>query len=163
MYVAFVALGLCFFYFVLSYGLAIFFSWDWPRFTWRTMYSLAIILVTATAVIVAVESAPSLELANRIQHAFGGGFLAFLTCFLVAKDMGRPITRFQFFVLSFLIVTALGVANEIFEFVMQDFFGFYFAKHLNDTWLDLVSNTVGALTAALILVPLIRKGGNTVA
>ncbi len=54
-----------------------------------------------------------MELSNRVLHVFGGGFLAFLICFLAALDSRVRIRRFQFFLFSFLIVIALGVANEI--------------------------------------------------
>ncbi len=156
MYVFVVALGLCVMYFVLSYSLARFFEWEKPRFSFRaSLRSIALIFLVACAVFVAMNAVEDRQIANRIEHAFGGGFLAFLVCYLVARDVGRPITRFQFFVLSFLVVTALGVANEIFEFVAQNYLGLVVAKTLNDTWLDLISNTVGACIGAAIFVPML--------
>lgn len=157
MYVFFVAFWLSVLYFVLSYCLAAFFEWEKPSFSVRaSCISIFSIFAVAFGVFVAMTLVEDRQLANRIEHAFGGGFLAFLVCYLVARDMGRPITRFQFLVLAFLTVTALGVANEIFEFFGQNYFGWIVAKHLNDTWYDLISNTVGALIAAALFVPLIK-------
>lgn len=157
MYVLVVAGGLSLMYFVLSYCLALFFEWEMPKFTVRkSMRVIGIIFFIAFLVMLMMESVENRELANRIEHAFGGGVLAFLMCYLVARDNGKRITRFQFFVLAFLTVTALGVANEILEFIAQEYFGIVLAKNLNDTWLDLVSNTVGAFIGAVCFVPLVR-------
>lgn len=157
MYVFFVAFGLSVMYFVLSYCLARFFEWERPTFPrGRTARSLLFIFLGASLVFIVMNIVEDRQIANRIEHAFGGGFLAFLVCYLVARDMGRPITRFQFFVLSFLVVTALGVANEILEFIAQEYFGVYFAKNLNDTWLDLISNTIGAGIGATVFVPMLN-------
>ncbi len=156
LYVFIVASGLSIMYFVLSYCLAQFFEWEWPKFSLRTsLRSVALIFFVALLVFIAMSLVENRQIANRIEHAFGGGFLAFLVCYLVARDVGRPITRFQFFVLSFLVVTALGVANEILEFFAQNYWGFYVAKTVNDTWLDLISNTVGAFIGAAIFVPIL--------
>ena len=97
------------------------------------------------------------EWSNRLLHALGGGFVAFFVCFLVARDSQIDITRFQFFVFSFLLVTAFGVGNEILEFAIQHYLDLTFARDVADTWLDLVSNTVGVLVAAAIMVPFIHK------
>ncbi len=157
-YVFIVALGLCVMYFVLSYCLAHFFEWDSPKLKLRTsLHAIASILFVALLVFTAMNIVDDRQIANRIEHAFGGGFLAFLVCYLVARDLGRPITRFQFFALSFLVVTALGVANEILEFYAQEYFGVILAKNLNDTWLDLISNTVGAFIGASLFVPLLKQ------
>jgi hypothetical protein len=97
------------------------------------------------------------ELSNRFLHAFGGGFLGFLTCFLAAKDSSVVINKFQFFIFSVLIVIALGVANEILEFLLQNYVGIVFATSVNDTWLDLISNTIGIFIASAIFIPLVRN------
>ncbi len=96
------------------------------------------------------------QLGNRILHAFGGGFLALLTSFFAARDSKVQITKFQFFVMSLLLVTSLGVANELAEFVMQTVTGTMFTDSLIDTWLDLTSNTVGLLLASAIGIPLLH-------
>lgn len=158
MYVFLVMVGLWAMYFFLAYCLAFFFEWDRPTFTvTKSIRSLGLISLGAALVFLVMESVESRELANRIEHAFGGGFLAFLTCYMVARDVGRSLTRFQFFVLAFLTVTALGVANEILEFIAQEYFGYVLAKNLNDTWLDLISNTIGAFLGAAVFVPLLKS------
>lgn len=158
LYVFVAALGLCAMYFFLSYCLAWFFEWEVPKFKIHSsLRAIALIFIVALLVFTAMNIVQDRQLANRIEHAFGGGFLAFLVCYVVVRDMGRPITRFQFFVLSFLVVTALGVANEILEFFAQEYFGVVLAKSLNDTWLDLISNTTGALIGAALFVPIIGR------
>jgi len=103
-----------------------------------------------------------IQLSNRVLHAFGGGFLAFFVCFRVAKDAKLPVNKFQFFVASSLIVISLGVANEIIEFFLQNYSNLHivFAPTINDTWLDLVSNTVGAFIASVCFVPFIKSAKN---
>lgn len=97
------------------------------------------------------------ELGNRLLHAVGGGMLASLACFLAVKDSRVKITKAQFFILTVLIVTALGVANELAEFFLQETTGEIFAPTITDTWLDLLSNTLGTLVATLALVPCLHK------
>ncbi len=158
MYVLVVASGLSLMYFMLSYCLALFFEWERPRFTVaKSARAISQIFLVAVVVMIAMNSVDDRQIANRIEHAFGGGFLAFMVCYLVARDIGRPMTRFQFFVLAFLVVTAFGVANEILEFFVQEYFGIVLAKNLNDTWLDLISNTIGAFIGAVCFVPLLRS------
>ena len=79
---------------------------------------------------------------NRLVHALNGGFITFFLCFLVAKDGDFKINRFQFFIFSFLLVTAFGVFYEIFEFVAQHFFHIEMVIGIEDTWLDLISNSL---------------------
>ncbi len=81
--------------------------------------------------------------------------MAFMVCFLVVKDSKLPVTKFQFLIFSALIATALGVANELLEFFLQHYFGFISAASVTDTWLDLLSNTVGILLASICFVPFI--------
>lgn len=80
-----------------------------------------------------------------------------IICFLVVRDSGLKIGRFQFFVFSAMIVTALGVGNEILEYYAQTYFGIIAAATVDDTWLDLISNTVGICAAALLLIPSFRS------
>jgi hypothetical protein len=93
---------------------------------------------------------------NRVLHAVGGGSLAFFSCFLVARDGDFKINKFQFFFFSFLLVAFLGVLNEIFEFVGQHYFHILMTPSVEDTWLDLISNTWGTLLASVILVPFFK-------
>ena len=99
-------------------------------------------------------SIQDLELSNRILHILGGGFFGFLTCFFATRDSGVRINKFQFFVLSALIVLALGVANELLEFLLQSYAGIISAATPTDTWFDLASNTIGIGIASIFLVQL---------
>ena len=76
--------------------------------------------------------------ANRFQHTMGG-VVAFVMFFLVVR------------------VTALGVANELLEFFLQQTTGIIFNDDIFDTWLDLFSNTNGALLAGGLLTMLIPR------
>jgi len=102
---------------------------------------------------------PSLWWGNRIQHAFGGGFLAYFICYRIALDLALPVDRYTFFIIAVLIVTTLGVGNELMEFVVQTTTGHIFSPDATDTWLDLASNTIGLLLASLIcrLRPPVRR------
>jgi glycopeptide antibiotics resistance protein len=90
---------------------------------------------------------------------FGGGFLSLLICFLATRNSKTSLSKFQFFIISSLIVSTMGVANEIIEFLLQNYtnLDFTFAQTINDTWLDLISNTIGALLGAILLTPFVRS------
>src|SRR3989344_3443372 len=153
MYFLLVAIAQCFAYFILWWLFGSFFGQPTTLVTKRTIYSLLIIFVSSALGISLSLSINDPEWSNRIMHALGGGFLSFLVCFLVVKDSQLKISRWQFFVFSFLIVSTLGVANEILEFFWQNYGHGLFATHINDTWLDLISNLVGILAASAVLVP----------
>ena len=60
----------------------------------------------------------------------------------------------------FCVAVALGAIWEIFEFMMDQFFGFNMQKSgLVDTMWDLIVNTIGALAIASIGVLYIKNGG----
>jgi len=82
--------------------------------------------------------------------------LAFLTCVLATRDARVNVDRGRFILLALLIVTALGVGNELAELALQSLTKFPFTDSLIDTWLDLLSNTTGALIA-IPLIPLLYK------
>jgi glycopeptide antibiotics resistance protein len=88
---------------------------------------------------------------NRLLHSIGGGVLASIMCFLAARDSKIGLNRMQYFLVNFLIVTALGVANELVEFFLQTYAIGSFAASIDDTWLDLTSNTIGSLSAGVVL------------
>lgn len=108
------------------------------------VYPIAVAMFVSIAALLLSLAIPDIALSNRFLHAFGGGFVPFLICFLAARDSKVKINKFQFLVFSFLIVTAFGVANEILEFFLQHYTYLIFAYTIDDTWLDLISNTVGA-------------------
>jgi hypothetical protein len=156
MYLIFLAVGMCVAYVALFFLFPTFFGHARPRLTGRSVYSIIYILILCL-VIFSVSVAVPDPLGNRLLHTFGGGFLAFIVCFLVWRDSRTPINRFQFWLLSFLIVIALGVANELVEFTLQNYFHLVFAESINDTWLDLASNTIGALLASTCLIPFVKN------
>jgi hypothetical protein len=105
------------------------------------------IVAAALLVFAASAAIPDIELGNRLLHAVGGGFLASMVSFLAARDSRIHITRFQLFVLIGLVVLALGIANELAEFVLQEYTDLVFAETITDTWLDLASNLAGIIVA----------------
>jgi drug/metabolite transporter superfamily protein YnfA len=161
MYLIVITIGLCLSYFILAEVFYLFFEKQigLKREVKRASFSLALIIVLSLAIYSLVFSIENVEVGNRILHGFGGGFMAFLVCFLVVRDNKMPMTKTQFFILSSLFVTALGVTNEIVEFVFQNYFGqtLMAATTINDTWLDLVSNTAGLLIASVCFVPFVNR------
>ena len=135
----------------------IFFQQTRQRLSIRSVYSMLGILVVCVLFFNISNIMPDEQLGNRVLHAMAGGFTAFFLCYRAACDSKVAITKFQFFVFSALMVTTLGVGNEIAEFVGQNYAGIIFAPSINDTWLDLISNTVGILLGALCFVPLFKK------
>lgn len=124
-----------------------------------TILSFLIIIVLSLINYFFIISFLNIEsgIGNRLLHAFGGAFIAFLVCFLVVKDGKLDISKFQFFIISLLMVTALGVVNEIYEFILQNYFDKIAAATVDDTWLDLISNTVGILVAGICFIPFINR------
>jgi len=124
--------------------------------TRRSLYSIFLIIGLSVLVSCMARSIADPVIANRILHALGGGFLAFLTCVLATRDARVNVDRGRFILLALLIVTALGVGNELAELALQSLTKFPFTDSLIDTWLDLLSNTTGALIA-IPLIPLLYK------
>ncbi len=157
MYALFLIISFCVTYIILLFLFPAFFGHKREPMTKKSLLSLSCIILFSLISYKIAYSIENKEVGNRILHGLGGGVLALLVCFFVVKDSKIPITRFQFFFLGFLLVTALGVANEIMEFILQHYFNISFARTSTDTWLDLVSNTVGALVASSLVLPFIKK------
>lgn len=155
MYLLTVAICLCIAYLFFLFIFPIFFKEKGHPIELHIWRSVAIIFVCSLIGYGIALSIPNPDLGNRFLHTFGGGFMAFFTCFLVVKDRRLQINRLQFFIFSFLVVIALGVANEILECILQNSGIIVAATSLNDTWFDLISNTVGALIASVVFVPFI--------
>lgn len=160
MYLLFLVVALSLSYVGLSFLFSWFFLGKSPVFSKTAHLAILKIGILSILVITGTYLIPHVTLANRLLHAVGGGLMAFYICYLVAKDNKLPITKFQFFVISFLTVTSLGVANELLEGILQNRTSLEFAPTINDTWLDLASNTIGAMMGALWFVPL-QKGSHT--
>lgn len=158
-YLLVVTIGMAVFYFLSYYFFYFFFKNSKPPTLaiQTAIRSLFYIVAFSLAVYFISYNIPSLSWGNRIIHTFGGGFLAYLTCFLAVKDSRLKIGRIRFFIFSALLVVALGVFNEIAEFVLQNYFNFWAAPTINDTWLDLISNSVGILLSAICFTPFLKK------
>ena len=155
-YLLFLIASFCLAYFLLRFIFSSFFEQTSARLNARSVFfSLSGIVCSILIVYIVSYAIPNAEIGNRILHIFGGGFLSFLLCFLVVKDSGLRIGRFRFFVFSFFVTVTLGVANEIAEFFLQHYLAFDFARTITDTWLDLLSNVVGAVIAGVCFVPFI--------
>lgn len=135
-------------YVFLAYLCTSFFGAGRPRFGMDALRSILLLSFAIVAVFVVVAFMPDAELANRLQHGVGGGVLGVILCLLVCNDQRVRISRPKFIVWSALIVTALGVGNELLEFFVQTHTRFIFAENALDTWRDLASNSVGIALAA---------------
>jgi hypothetical protein len=123
----------------------------------HSLISLLYIAAISVTVYIVSYQTPNQQLGNRLIHALGGGFLTYIVAFLAVKDSRLPVNKVRFFIFTFMLVTTLGVFNEIAEFFLQNYFNFQAAPNINDTWLDLISNTVGILLAAAIFTPFLGK------
>jgi len=157
MYLIALTFGLCLSYFVFTLLFSAFFKNQFAIFNSRSLYSVILIVIASVIIFSISLSISDIELSNRVLHALGGGFLTFFVCFLAFRDSRVAIGKFQFLVFSILLVTTLGVANEILEFFLQSYFHLPFSLNPNDTWLDLISNTVGLLLGAIILAPFVGR------
>lgn len=156
MYILLIAVSLYIVYLFLFFLFPFFFNGIIIKSKPKFFSSFIIIVVASLIAYLTAAIIPNEWISNRILHIFSGGFISFLVCFLVVKDTKLSINKFQFFFLGFLIVIALGAANEIVEFFLQNYFNLTFARTINDTWLDLISNIIGAILAAAIFVPLVK-------
>ncbi len=156
MYLRGLSLIYAFAYLILLYGIPAFFGVRLPKIRLRSAISIIGIITLFYIVVAICLLIQDDEISNRVLHAVGGGSLMTFIFFLATKDSGTKISKFQFLILAICAATLFGVANEILEFLLQNEFGFKFAKTINDTWLDLISNTVGTIAASLVLVPFIK-------
>jgi len=158
MYLLALIVPFCLAYFILGAIFSLFFDGKLPSFSLsKSARSLLVIVSFALGVFAIISSVSDPELGNRIEHALGGGALASLICFLAVKDTRVSIGRFQFFVFVALIVTSLGVLNEIVEFFLQTHTRIIFSGNALDTWRDLSSNTAGIALALAALSPFVAK------
>lgn len=135
-------------YIILNYALQLVLK---KKINKQTLQKKSFILIALSSVtifsIVFLIKDP--ELANRFQHAIAGGFLVMLISYLAFKDSQVEINKLQIILLSALVVTFLGVLNEILEFIIQINTKLVFADNLNDTWLDLTSNFFGIMLGSI--------------
>lgn len=152
-----ITLGLLILYFILFYFLPYFFDKPGKKIKLKKAgISISLLVIVSLISYLVSFSLTDVELGNRILHIFGGGFTAFLLCFLVVKDLNLQINKIQFLTISALIVIALGVSNELAEFFLQSNFNHISSHNTEDTWRDLTSNLVGILLASIIFTPLLN-------
>ena len=153
-YLTFITLALCVTYFILLDLFPILLAQKiQPSLNRKSLLPILYIFAFSTFVYIVNFLIPDPEFANRLLHVFGGGFLGFSVCFFAVRDSGVHISKFQFFTFSVLVVLALGVANELLEFVLQIYGVVISATSVTDTWLDLASNTIGIIIASMCFIP----------
>lgn len=155
-YLISITFGLCLGYFIFIALLPYLFDKKIARVGKVDIASVILVGILSLSSYFLVNKINNIEISNRILHA-SGSFFAFLVCYLVVRNSNLNLNKLQFFIFCAMVVTTLGVGNEIVEFFLQNYFGLVAATSINDTWLDLISNTVGLLIAAVIFTPFINR------
>lgn len=83
-------------------------------------------------------------------HAMGGVVACILFFFVLKAYELRFKEAWQKPILLFFFVSGMGVTNEIFELFLNRTGIIVMSVHENDTWWDLVANTIGAAIAYLV-------------
>lgn len=99
---------------------------------------------------------------DTMLHTLSGsilGFIGFLLIFTLNKTVKIGIHLSPFFLafFSFCFAVTMGALWEIFEFSMDLIFGLTMQKGLEDTMLDLIADSIGAIFASLIGYLYIKK------
>lgn len=115
-----------------------------------SLFDIALITGSFFAILILVAFIPDAELANRVQHALGGGWMVTLIAFLSYRASKVELSGFVLFHLFFLLATAFWVFNELLESIFQLQFWLIFSQNLPDTWYDLWANSLWALFGAVI-------------
>lgn len=78
-----------------------------------------------------------------ITHFVGGGVFSGLLWLYIKKQSGWKLSALEEVIYLYAFVSALGVANELFELAIVEL---HLVRNLNgnDTWWDLLANTLGA-------------------
>ena len=95
MYLVFMTLSLCVTYFVIFNYSPLFFNTSAVKISSKSFKSVAFIASLSLLGYLIAFNIPDLELSNRFLHGFGGGFMAFLVCFLAIKDSKLPIKKLK--------------------------------------------------------------------
>lgn len=138
-------------YIVLNYGIQFVLNKRINKKTFKKK-SFTFILLASIIIFSIVFLIKDPEFSNRFQHAIAGGFLAMLVSYLAFKDSQAKINKLQMILLSILIVTFLGVLNEIAEFLGEIFTSLVFADNIYDTWYDLTSNLFGIILGCVFVL-----------
>jgi hypothetical protein len=118
LYIIALTLGFGLAYPLLAYFFQYFFGGDVarPRLSPRHLIITFSFLVIVLGLVFLI---PDAAFANRIQHAFGGGFVIMMLSYFSLQATRVQIRRFQFFVLSLMIASCFGIVNELLESIMQ--------------------------------------------
>lgn len=101
-------------------------------------------------------------------HALSGvflGFAGFIVVFMLngSPKIGVRLSPFFIAIFSFCFAVSLGVIWEIYEFVMDNFFGMNMQKSgLVDTMWDLITDSAGALFAAVTSYLYLKLGRKSI-
>lgn len=92
---------------------------------------------------------------DTMLHTLSGvilGFIGFLLIFTLNKNVkiGIHLTPFFIAFFSFCFAVTMGALWEIFEWAMDLIFGLSMQKGLQDTMLDLIADSIGALFSSII-------------
>lgn len=151
LYLAAITVGMVVIYSVLYVGFQKIFAQKYKSFSRKSLFSIVILTILSIATYyISFNFFIDPVLGNRFLHAFGGGFILFLVVHAALQDAGIILKRSIVFIAGLMLVTLLGLFNEVLEAFLQQRVDFVFSPSLTDTLLDLVSNTVGFLLAYLV-------------
>ncbi|MEN9647369.1 MAG: hypothetical protein RLY57_173 [Candidatus Parcubacteria bacterium] len=151
LYLGLITVGMVVVYSVLYVGFQKIFTQKYKPFSRKSCFSIVILTILSIATYyISFNFFTDPVLGNRFLHAFGGGFVLFLVAHAALQDAGIVLKQSTVFITGFMIVTLLGLFNEVLEAFLQQHVDFVFAPSLTDTLLDLVSNTVGFIVAYLV-------------
>lgn len=122
-------------------------------------YLLAAVIVWEVGLLL-----PSVDINSQtdtfLQH-FMGGIASGILFYFVIKAYGLRLNKWwQKPVLLYFLVCGLGVANELLELFMDQTGLIIDLVHRNDTWWDLLANTLGAAVAFVCAELYRRARGN---
>jgi len=92
------------------------------------------------------------------QHFVGGGIYSACLFIYFRHTLGWKLPKYTAILFLFAWVSALGVANELFEFTLHQLH--LVEIDISDTSWDLVANTLGAFAGYLLLHPLLGSGSS---
>ena len=113
-----------------------------------------VVMVAAQLVASALSYRFGGVLGNALLHGLGGGVAAaLLFTYLVGTFEVAWSVRVQAVGL-FILVSTLGVLNELGEYVVELFHLAVYSEDTHDTWRDFTANTVGAALGFVLLLAL---------
>jgi hypothetical protein len=151
LYLVAIAIGMLTLYILCYFVSQKLFKRSQCKLTKQSIISLLLILIFSVCVyFVSYHLITNKVLGNRFLHIFGGGFTLFIVVFLALKDAKIKLKSWVVLLIGFMVVTLLGLFNEVLEILIQKNIGFTLATSLDDTLLDLLSNNIGLVLAYLV-------------